>query len=1198
MSFGQKPGAWARQPAPQNQQLNPNLFGNPLGAQLGNSFPGQVNPMQLGNINALVNQAAFNNNLNMIAQARQLLPQQQQQGQRPGSPQNKQPNQRTFVGTVTKLMDTYGFIDEDVFFQTSVIRGAHPRVGDRVMVDATFNPSMPFKWNGYRVQLIQEQPPPVAHQVQQPLGRESHGGGASNRWGSVDRNSRDDHRPSNDRRAPASRRSPRRERSPVRRSPQVRKERTPPPKRLSPKRETIKRERSPRPSREPRARSPVPAKSREADSPPRRRQRIIPRYTCYIPRPFVDSAAHYTYLHKRYPNLYIPSDFVRCDLKWPLSFNLEEQISFAPSGVPFCILSKDVDYPGEDLPVENPADSDSKYVVKVLLLTHPGAALIRQKVTGLLADGTIDEAQDCQNLNKVLQVLVGMRGKSEFMGIGGAWSPSLDGENPLDPQTLINTAVRTTKASVGVDLQNCPVWYQMAQIHYHRADRQRHDIVTLMLPDVSATPNLCPDPETYKRIVEEVLPNQLKSKLEAIDAEQFKPSPELIKRLGIKTEGDENKESEQDESVEEKVTQPEPAVSARVEPQTEEPQNGTTETEKEHDSNENGSKAEENDQQPEEIKPTHWSELIVKAMKVADLREELDLRGIDSRGVKNALAQRLQEALDKEKEEEENNVEVKEDLIMTDEVADETEAAGEQINEEGDTKKEASEEEKAEVEQVDEKMDADDIKEEKKEERPKYESDPAYKKELEQFERQKKEKKSQIERHYTFPKEPAVLIYPSKSAKGGKFNCKLTSLQTVLDYRLDDNKEASFEVFLFAEALKEAIDRSNAFGVFHILNSVLDKETEKKRRDESLAKPDEKSENGEEKAEEIETENIEEKKEESKEEKKDDKEKKESTKDKDKKENIDLRTNFRALVNNVSAFQAFTHFDINGCGYLNDRDLEEVVNSIGLDISRSTISKIVKKVSSRDRFNYRNITDKWVDKDGNTKYFPEPAPEAPSRSELLKQYQPEKAQPSNVTATSTPDVTENGVVFYKGTVLNITQTLEAQKKVDNERSDALLKIEQLEVTLKSVKEQRDRYDKKRKHLEEDLEKYKKRLYDAEKCLKNTQDDTVLMKTSLLDAKKLGERLVSIVDKVMPPPKREKKEDKEKSDKKEKDEREKESKKDEKEVDKSEEKSEKETSENEQSTQETQPEVESNEELMEVSNVSEESEVAKADENSS
>lgn len=117
-----------------------------------------------------------------------------------------------------------------------------------------------------------------------------------------------------------------------------------------------------------------------------------------------------TYLHKRYSSLYIPSDFVRADFNWPQSFNLEEPITFSPNGVDFHTLSKDIDYPlaeGETFPEENPSDADSRFIVKVLLLSHPGAAAIRQKVTGLMADGSIDEAQDVQHWSKVVQLVVG-----------------------------------------------------------------------------------------------------------------------------------------------------------------------------------------------------------------------------------------------------------------------------------------------------------------------------------------------------------------------------------------------------------------------------------------------------------------------------------------------------------------------------------------------------------------------------------------------------------------------------------------------------------------------------------------------------------------------------------------------------------------------------------------------------------------------
>ena len=60
---------------------------------------------------------------------------------------------------------------------------------------------------------------------------------------------------------------------------------------------------------------------------------------------------------------------------------------------------------------------------------------------------------------KVIQFLVGSKGKHELMALGGPWSQSLDGPNPSsNGQTLINTAVRTVKALSGIDLSQCTQW--------------------------------------------------------------------------------------------------------------------------------------------------------------------------------------------------------------------------------------------------------------------------------------------------------------------------------------------------------------------------------------------------------------------------------------------------------------------------------------------------------------------------------------------------------------------------------------------------------------------------------------------------------------------------------------------------------------------------------------------------------------------
>ena len=76
----------------------------------------------------------------------------------------------------------------------------------------------------------------------------------------------------------------------------------------------------------------------------------------------------------------------------------------------------------------------------------------------------VDDVSDAKDVgihpDKLIQFLVGLKGKGEPMAIGGPWSPSLDGADPEnDPQVLINTAVRTCKALTGVDLSQCTQWY-------------------------------------------------------------------------------------------------------------------------------------------------------------------------------------------------------------------------------------------------------------------------------------------------------------------------------------------------------------------------------------------------------------------------------------------------------------------------------------------------------------------------------------------------------------------------------------------------------------------------------------------------------------------------------------------------------------------------------------------------------------------
>ena len=70
---------------------------------------------------------------------------------------------------------------------------------------------------------------------------------------------------------------------------------------------------------------------------------------------------------------------------------------------------------------------------------------------------------------RALKFVVGLKDKHESMPIGGPWSPSQDGADPVnDPTTLIKTAIGTCGALTGIDLSASTKWTKFLQIHYRR----------------------------------------------------------------------------------------------------------------------------------------------------------------------------------------------------------------------------------------------------------------------------------------------------------------------------------------------------------------------------------------------------------------------------------------------------------------------------------------------------------------------------------------------------------------------------------------------------------------------------------------------------------------------------------------------------------------------------------------------------------
>ncbi|KAK6035064.1 hypothetical protein COOONC_27429 [Cooperia oncophora] len=954
-----------------------------------------------------------------------------------GGPNVGGKNQRTFVGVVTKMHDNYGFVDDDVFFQHSVIRGTLPRVGEKVMVEASYNPQMPFKWNAYRIQLLNSGDGAGS----QNHSAQARSGGSGGRWGppaSAERNGRGSppRRRSPPRRSPPRRApSPPRKEVPRRKSPPMR--RSPPARRPSPIRSDRdrKRERSANPP------SSTQSARRESASPPRRRARIIPRYECHPPRAvLLSEQVSVVGLRSRYAKLYIPSDFADMTAEWVKRVPVDAAIDLTKP-VAFHVFNKEVDNPlleGEPEVVLESEDADHRHQVKVLLLAHPGRQEVHKKAFGLLPDGSTDDMHEPTPFVKQLSFLVGTRGK-EPLAIGGSWSPSLDGADPTNPSTIIRTAIRTTMALTGVDLSECPQWYELVHVRYYRADRDRTDSVRLLFPDTQLLLADADDSSADERWneIQEALREQLEMKLAAVDA----PPPEPEQSTAEETAKD--KES-RERTMRQALFHYRLMLCVFVFMCLSCGSTATPSKEAKSVKEETPGKDGEEGEGAEAVDtPTHWSKLDPKMLKVPELRAELEARGLETKGVKSLLCKRLQEALDQEKEKEEGEGAAPTgDIEMTDVAGEDDEA---EKKEETTTDSKAKEKSEAEQKKLAEEE----------------------KKKAEKLEKEKQERKNALERHYAMPKERKVLVFPSKTAKGGKFDCRVMSMHALLDYRQDDNKEAHFEVSLFVEAFKELLERHAAFTIYCAVARAADKESERKRRDEAREKKEEEV-----------------------------------------KEKVFLG---RATTESES-IQRVKH------RYLNERDLEDIIFNSELGVTRAQMQKMTHKLMSREKINYRHLTDVLVDSDGAVRFTPGECENAPEISTLLKGCGLQAFKNSLPQTNGDVHMSEfEGTVVINGNVVNVAQKLALLKKSEQERDQAKSLVAEHTALIEQLRGTKHDLEKKIRDLERDLEKNRKRLDESNSALKSSLDSNISLKNGLSDCKRYADRILSAVERACPPP---------------------------------------------------------------------------------
>lgn len=473
-------------------------------------------------------------------------------------------------------------------------------------------------------------------------------------------------------------------------------------------------------------------------------------------------------------------------------------------------------------------------------------------------------------------------------------------------------------------------------------------------------------------------------------------------------------------------------------------------------------------------------------MKVNDLRKELDCRSLSSKGLKSQLIARLTKQLKVE----------------------------EQVEESKEPEKPESK-----------------IPEEEEPSRTEEDREEEERKRQEELERQRRE------RRYILPDEPTILVHPNWAAKNGKFDCSVMSLSVLLDYRLEDNKEHSFEVSLFAELFNEMLQRDFGYRIYKALAAFPakdeKKEKEKKAKKEAEKKEAEKRDIKKEKEEENEEPVAKKTKEDEEEKRKSDEKavKKEPSRDeeeneddgstanaeeydpmeaedadddddddkddddsndRDRKDRKDDRKSSKErsskdkekkqmVTHNKELLMAFVYFDQSHCGYLLERDLEEILYTLGLHLSRAQIKKLLNKPVVRESCYYRKLTDRGKD---------EPVP---SYNEAqIENLVGNRGLLPAPKARAQSEASESGnLIVYNGAMVDIGSMMQKLEKSEKAREEIEQKLMVQDAKMDEDAKAKAQLEQANKALSRELEEVKSTLSQTEQTLKTVEEQKTI-----------------------------------------------------------------------------------------------------------
>ncbi|XP_078064418.1 cell division cycle and apoptosis regulator protein 1-like, partial [Mustelus asterias] len=207
------------------------------------------------------------------------------------------------------------------------------------------------------------------------------------------------------------------------------------------------------------------------------------------------------------------------------------------------------------------------------------------------------------------------------------------------------------------------------------------------------------------------------------------------------------------------------------------------------------------------------------------------------------------------------------------------------------------------------------------------------------------------------------------------------------------------------------------------------------------------------------------------------------------------------FTHNKDLLLAFVYFDQSYCGFLLEKDLEEIIYTLGLHLSRAQVKKLISKVVLRDSCLYRKLTDGSKDEVKVT--------ESETESDHLLGNK--LLLPSLTVKPESSDGAESSnLIVYNGAMVDVGSLLQKLQKSEKTRAEMELKVQALEGKMEDRTKQISNLENVSKSLTLELKESKKSLTRAEENLKGCEEAKVRLEQQLTHT---GKKLSSVTEEI-------------------------------------------------------------------------------------